>query len=74
MDFKIFSFSLSCILSRTYVYVHTCTHSNSSRKGTKKNSYMQIYEEKSAEFLNFVTKIVVFLRGKVRSNARFGGY
>ena len=54
MDFKIFSFSLSCILSRTYVYVHTCTHSNSSRKITKKNSYMQIYEGKSAENLNFV--------------------
>lgn len=54
MDFKIFSFSLSCILSRTYAYVYTCTHSNSSRKGTKKNSYMQIYEEKSAENLNFV--------------------
>lgn len=57
MDFKIFSFSLSCILSRTYVYVHTCTQSNSSRKGTKKNSYMQIYERKSAEFLNFVREM-----------------
>lgn len=57
MDFKIFSFSLSCILSRTYVYVHTCTHSNSSRKITKKNSYMQIYKEKSAEFLNFVREM-----------------
>ena len=40
-----------------YVYVHTCTHSNSSRKGTKKNSYMQIYEGKSAEFLNFVREM-----------------
>ncbi len=43
-----------------YVYVHTCTHSNSSRKSTKKFSYMQIYEEKSAEFVDFATKLACF--------------
>ena len=57
MDFKIFSFSLSCILSLTYAYVYTCTHKKSGCKGTKKNSYMQIYERKSAEFLNFVKEM-----------------
>ena len=32
---------LFAVFARTYVYVHTCTHSNSSCKGTKKNPYMQ---------------------------------
>jgi hypothetical protein len=40
-----------------YVYVHICTHSNSSRKITKKIPYMQIYMGKSFENVDFATKI-----------------
>jgi len=34
-----------------------CAHKETGCKGTKKNSYIQIYERKSAENLNFVRKI-----------------
>ena len=36
-----------------YVYVYMCAHKETGCKGTKIISYMQIYEEKSAENLNF---------------------
>ena len=37
--------------------MHTCAQYKSGGKGTKKIPYMQIYEEKSAEFLNFVSEM-----------------
>ena len=48
---------LFAVFARTYVYVHTCTHSNSSCKGTKKIPYMQIYMGNSFKNVDFVTKI-----------------
>ena len=33
--------------------MYMCAHKETGCKGTKKNSYMQIYEGKSAENLNF---------------------
>ena len=37
--------------------MYMCAHKETGCKGTKKNSYMQIYEGKSAEFLNFVREM-----------------
>ena len=34
-----------------------CAHNDLGCKGTKKISYIQIYEGKSAEFLNFVREM-----------------
>ena len=42
-----------------YVYVHTCTHNNSSGKGTKKIPYMQKYMGKTFKNVDFATKIEV---------------
>jgi len=42
--------------------MYTYTHKETGCKSTKKISYMQIYEEKSAEFLNFVRFFVDFAR------------
>ena len=39
-----------------YVYAHN----DLGCKGTKKKSYMQIYEEKSAEFVDFARDLACF--------------
>ncbi len=43
-----------CVSALVRTYVYMCAHKETGCKGTKKFSYMQIYEGKSAEFLNFV--------------------
>lgn len=43
MDFKIFSFSLSCILSRTYVYAYVYAQGNRLQKYKKNPIYANIY-------------------------------
>jgi len=47
-----------------------CAHKETGCKGTQKIPYMQIYEEKSAENVDFAREIEV-LRVMVRSDARF---
>ena len=46
-----------CISALVRTYVYMCAHKEIGCKGTKKNSYMQIYEEKSAEFVDFASEM-----------------
>ena len=51
-----------CISALVRTRMYTYTHKETGCKGTKKNSYMQIYEEKSAENVNFVREMGGFDR------------
>ena len=42
-----------CISALVRTRMYTYTHKETGCKGTKKISYMQIYEAKSVDFLNF---------------------
>ena len=46
-----------CISTLVRTYVYMCAHKETGCKGTKKNWDVQIYEEKSADFLNFASEI-----------------
>ena len=46
-----------CISALVRTRMYTYTHKETDCKGTKKISYMQIYEEKSAENVIFVSKM-----------------
>lgn len=55
MDITFLGWRFALAFMRTYMYM--CAQKKSGCKGTKKNPYIQIYGEKSAEFLNFVRKL-----------------